>query len=110
MHNERFRKLEGSWRGLKYLVQNSETGTGMKLRLLQASKKELSRDLQRATEFDPQLSVAWKLLGKAHAELGNRPEAEAAWQQGMQVAEANGDAQTVKEITVFLKRLHKTAG
>ncbi|UFN47573.1 type VI secretion system contractile sheath large subunit [Roseomonas sp. OT10] len=52
MHNERFRKLEGSWRGLKYLVQNSETGTGMKLRLLQASKKELSRDLQRATEFD----------------------------------------------------------
>ena len=52
MHHERFLKLEGSWRGLKYLVQNSETGTGLKLRLLQASKKELSRDLQRATEFD----------------------------------------------------------
>ncbi|WP_159999493.1 type VI secretion system contractile sheath large subunit [Roseomonas sp. 18066] len=52
MHNERFLKLEGSWRGLQYLVKNSETGTSLKLRLLQASKRELSRDLQRATEFD----------------------------------------------------------
>lgn len=52
MHHERFLKLEGSWRGLHYLVQNSETGTGLKIRLLQASKRELSRDLQRATEFD----------------------------------------------------------
>ncbi|MBR0650307.1 type VI secretion system contractile sheath large subunit [Roseomonas terrae] len=52
MHNERFSKLEGSWRGLHYLVQNSETGTSLKLRLLQISKRELSRDLQRAVEFD----------------------------------------------------------
>lgn len=52
MHNERFSKLEGSWRGLHYLVMNSETGTSLKLRLLQISKRELSRDLQRAVEFD----------------------------------------------------------
>jgi type VI secretion system protein ImpC len=52
MHNERFLKLEGSWRGLHYLVMNSETGTAMKIRLLQASKRELGRDLQRAVEFD----------------------------------------------------------
>jgi type VI secretion system protein ImpC len=52
MHDPRFLKLEGSWRGLKYLVHNSETGTSLKLRILQASKRDLSRDLQRATEFD----------------------------------------------------------
>jgi type VI secretion system protein ImpC len=52
MHHPRFLQLEGSWRGLHYLVQNSETGTSLKIRLLQASKRELSRDLQRATEFD----------------------------------------------------------
>ena len=52
MHHERFSKLEGSWRGLHYLVQNSETGTSLKLRLLQMSKREMSRDLQRAVEFD----------------------------------------------------------
>ena len=48
MHNERFLKLEGSWRGLHYLVMNSETSTSLKLRMLQCSKRELSRDLQRA--------------------------------------------------------------
>ena len=52
MHHPDFQKLEGSWRGLHYLVKNSETGTSLRLRLLQASKRELSRDLQRATEFD----------------------------------------------------------
>lgn len=52
MHDERFLKLEGSWRGLHYLVQNSETGTSLKIRMLQASKRDLSRDLQRAVEFD----------------------------------------------------------
>ncbi len=52
MHHERFLKLEGSWRGLQYLVSNSETGTSLKIRMMQLSKKELARDLQKAVEFD----------------------------------------------------------
>ncbi|MEO7852547.1 MAG: type VI secretion system contractile sheath large subunit [Rubrivivax sp.] len=52
MHHERFLKLEGSWRGLNYLVMNSETGTSLKIRMLQMSKKEMGRDLQKAVEFD----------------------------------------------------------
>src|SRR6202012_578698 len=40
--------LEGSWRGLHYLGINSETGTSLKLRVLNMPKRELSRDLQRA--------------------------------------------------------------
>jgi len=52
MHDERFLKLEGSWRGLNYLVMNSETGTGLKIRMMQISKKELGKDLQKAVEFD----------------------------------------------------------
>ena len=52
MHHPRFLQLEGSWRGLHYLVQNSETGASLKLRMLNASKRDLSRDLQRAVEFD----------------------------------------------------------
>ena len=52
MHHPKFTALEGSWRGLHYLVMNSETGTGMKLRVLNMPKRELSRDLQRAVEFD----------------------------------------------------------
>ncbi|MFT8246341.1 type VI secretion system contractile sheath large subunit [Roseomonas sp. BN140053] len=72
MHNERFLKLEGSWRGLKYLVQNSETGTSLKLRLLQASKKDLSRDLQRATEFD-QSQLFKKLYENEFGTPGGEP-------------------------------------
>jgi len=52
MHSPKFLALEGSWRGLHYLVMNSETGTSMKIRMLQLSKKEMGKDLQRAVEFD----------------------------------------------------------
>ena len=52
MHDPKFLKLEGSWRGLHYLVQNSETGTALKMRVLNMTKRELDRDLSRAIEFD----------------------------------------------------------
>jgi type VI secretion system protein ImpC len=52
MHHPKFLALEGSWRGLNYLVMNSETGTSLKIRVLNLPKRELSRDLQRAVEFD----------------------------------------------------------
>ena len=52
MHNPKFLALEGSWRGLNYLVMNSETGNSLKIRVLNVSKRDLSRDLQRAVEFD----------------------------------------------------------
>jgi type VI secretion system protein ImpC len=52
MHDPRFLALEGSWRGLNHLVMNSETGTGLKIRVMNASKRDLTRDLTRAVEFD----------------------------------------------------------
>ncbi|TQV76412.1 type VI secretion system contractile sheath large subunit [Aliikangiella marina] len=52
MQDEKFQKLEGSWRGLHHLVHNSETGTGLKIRMMNITKKELSKDLAKAVEFD----------------------------------------------------------
>ncbi|MGU3494343.1 type VI secretion system contractile sheath large subunit [Xanthobacteraceae bacterium A53D] len=52
MQSEAFSKLEGSWRGLHYLIQNSETSSNLKIRVLNTSKRELSRDLAKAVEFD----------------------------------------------------------
>jgi len=52
MHHEKFLKLEGSWRGLRHLVYNSETSENLKLRVINAKKSELHRDLTRAAEFD----------------------------------------------------------
>ncbi len=52
MHKEEFQRLEASWRGLAYLVDKSETSERMKLRVMNVSKKEVLRDMERATEFD----------------------------------------------------------
>lgn len=52
MHNEEFEKMEGSWRGLNYLVMNSETGTNLKIKLLNTRKLEIQKDLAKAVEFD----------------------------------------------------------
>src|ERR1700680_773535 len=52
IHHAAFQKLEGSWRGLKHLMDNSETGVGLKIKVLNVSKKELLRDIEKAPEFD----------------------------------------------------------
>ena len=52
MHAERFKQIEGSWRGLQYVVKNSEIGESLKVQLLNVTKKELAADLEKATDFD----------------------------------------------------------
>lgn len=52
MHHEKFKKLEGTWRGLNYLVMNSETSTSLRIKVLNASKQTLAKDLSKAVEFD----------------------------------------------------------
>jgi len=52
LHHPTFQKLEGSWRGLKYLLDQSETSDQLKIKVLNVTKRELLRDLQRAPEFD----------------------------------------------------------
>ena len=66
--------------------------------------------LQQAVTLDPHYSVAWKLLGKARLAQGDTAAAREAWTQGLASAEAKGDAQVVKELRVFLKRLDKQEG
>jgi len=45
MHHEKFKKLESSWRGLRYLVSQTETGPQLKIRAISLSKDELMDDL-----------------------------------------------------------------
>ncbi len=52
MHHADFQKLEASWRGLKYLIDQSETGETMKIRVMNVSKKDLLKDMEKASEFD----------------------------------------------------------
>ena len=52
MHHPDFQKLEGTWRGLNYLVMNSETSAMLKLKVMNVSKRELFNDVDKAVEFD----------------------------------------------------------
>ena len=72
MHSEAFQKLEGTWRGLNHLVMESETGTGLKIRLLNVSKKELFKDVDKAVEFD-QSQVFKKLYENEFGTPGGEP-------------------------------------
>ncbi|CUI06732.1 tetratricopeptide repeat protein [Massilia antarctica] len=63
--------------------------------------------LGQATQQNPAHSAAWKLLGKALQQLERPQEAEAAWEKGLEVAVKQGDIQSSREMTVFLKRLRR---
>jgi type VI secretion system protein ImpC len=52
MHHDKFKKLEGSWRGLHHLVMNTETGTSLRLKVLNVTKQVLAKDLSKSAEFD----------------------------------------------------------
>lgn len=66
-----------------------------------------ARCFAEATERDPNYSAAWKLLGKALAEAGDRAGALAAYERGIAVATERGDVQAAKEMTVFARRLRQ---
>jgi type VI secretion system protein ImpC len=72
LHNPQFQKLESTWRGLKYLLEQSETGSQLKIRILNASKKDLLRDLQRAPEFD-QSAMFKKVYEEEYGIFGGEP-------------------------------------
>jgi type VI secretion system protein ImpC len=72
MHHEDFQKLEGSWRGLHYLVNKTSTSTHLKLRLLNASKDEIHKDLSKAVEFD-QSQLFKKVYEEEYGTFGGHP-------------------------------------
>ena len=47
MHHSDFQQLEGTWRGLSYLVNNTETDEQLKIRVLNLSKKDLGKTLRK---------------------------------------------------------------
>jgi type VI secretion system protein ImpC len=72
LHDAEFQKLEASWRGLSYLVFNTETSTRLKLRLLNITKGELLKDLEKAVEFD-QSALFKKVYEEEYGTFGGFP-------------------------------------
>ncbi len=63
MHCDMFKAMEATWRGLFHLVSRAETGTMLKLRVFNATLKELQDDMSKAVEFDQ--SKLFKLIYEA---------------------------------------------
>jgi len=72
MHAPEFQQLESTWRGLHYLVHQSETGESMKIRVMNVKKRELFKDLEKAVEFD-QSALYKKVYEEEYGQLGGQP-------------------------------------
>jgi type VI secretion system protein ImpC len=72
MHAAEFQRLEATWRGLKHLVDQTETGTMMKIKTFNTSKKDLGKDLERAAEFD-QSAMFKKIYEEEYGVFGGSP-------------------------------------
>jgi type VI secretion system protein ImpC len=72
MHQEDFQKMEASWRGVQYLVKNSLTGTTLKIKLMNVTKKDLLKDFERSLEFD-QSTLFKKVYEEEYGTFGGAP-------------------------------------
>jgi type VI secretion system protein ImpC len=72
LHAEPFRRLERTWRGLQYLVTETETSPTLKLRLLDVDKNTLLNDLARAPEFD-QTTLFKLIYEEEYGTFGGEP-------------------------------------
>lgn len=71
LHHPRFQKLEASWRGIEFLTEQAGEGQGARIKLLDVSWKELTRDQERASDFDQS-----QLFRKVYSEEFGMPGGE----------------------------------
>src|SRR4030095_2537662 len=74
LHHEDYQKLEGAWRGLHYLVNNTETDEMLKIRVMNLSKADLGRTLKRykGTAWD-QSPIFKKIYEAEYGQFGGEP-------------------------------------
>jgi len=74
LHHESFQKLEGSWRGLHHLVNNTETDETLKIRVMNISKKDLGKTLKKfkGTAWD-QSPLFKRIYEEEYGQFGGEP-------------------------------------
>src|SRR6185436_8628139 len=74
LHHEDFQKLEGAWRGLHYMVNNTETDEQLKIRVMNISKADLGKTLKRykGTNWD-QSPLFKKIYEEEYGQFGGEP-------------------------------------
>ena len=74
LHHEEFQQLESAWRGLHYLVNNTETDEMLKIRVMSISKKEIHKTLRKfkGTAWD-QSPIFKKVYEEEFGQFGGEP-------------------------------------
>jgi len=74
LHHSEFQQIEGSWRGLRHLVFNTESSETLKIKIFNVSKKELGKTLKRypGTSWD-QSPVFKKIYEEEYGTIGGDP-------------------------------------
>jgi type VI secretion system protein ImpC len=74
LHHPDFQKLEGTWRGLHYLVNNTETDEQLKIRFMNMSKQDLGKTLKRykGTAWD-QSPIFKRIYEEEYGQFGGEP-------------------------------------
>ena len=74
LHHEDFQKLEGAWRGLHYMVNNTETDEMLKIRFMNISKVDLGKTLKKfkGTAWD-QSPLFKKIYEEEYGQFGGEP-------------------------------------
>ncbi len=74
LHNAEFQKLEGAWRGLHYMVNNTESDEHLKIRVMDISKQELGKTLKRfkGAAWD-QSPLFKKVYEEEYGQFGGEP-------------------------------------
>jgi len=74
MHHEDFQALESAWRGLHYMVNNTETDESLKIKVMSISKKELHKTLRKfkGTAWD-QSPIFKQMYEEEYGQFGGEP-------------------------------------
>lgn len=74
LHHQEFQQLESAWRGLYYLVNNTETDEMLKIRFMPITKRELHRTMHRYKGIGWDQSPIFKMIYEAeYGQLGGSP-------------------------------------
>ena len=72
LHAPEFQKLESSWTGLHYLCKHTSTGERLKIKLMNATKKDIVKDFRTAIDFD-QSALFKKVYEEEFGTFGGAP-------------------------------------
>ncbi|MGB3069921.1 MAG: type VI secretion system contractile sheath large subunit [Ottowia sp.] len=74
IHHPEYQQLESAWRGLHYMVNNTETDENLKIRVMDISKKELAKNLKKfkGTAWD-QSPIFKRVYEEEYGQFGGEP-------------------------------------